>query len=875
MDFYAPLRATIRFICYGHFDAIGERGIFQLARYIGRKLPFPIWLKARVRAFLIRWRFSRGATFSARVNERRVIANRPFVPVRADKMLADRCGLMPNLVSVVLPVYNQINLLEESIESVLAQRYENFELIVINDGSTDGVEALLGRYLDHPKVRCYTQSNQRLPKALSNGFQFARGEFWTWTSADNIMDPGMLELMVAKLQAESDLGMVYADYYAIDDRGALLQDRTWRAHNRPDPASGEIRLPRSTAQLNTVQDNFIGPCFMYRGWVGRCLGDYDPQLGIEDYDYWMRINTFFPLRHLGRDDLLYRYRVHDNTLSAQASEHRILEKVRNLMRYERERDAFYRKAPTMLVDAPGADWLRLVGDGLQAECMPEAGDAARAAITDSLDLLVLGSETAVRHLNMLCGLATPVAILFAPDDQRYLSLQCLLNRPGCVALVASRLTADRIRLVAQCPLLDMESAQSYVAVLAFARNHRFLSITRTGDELKRQLPRQLLQPAGRHVLLQVDNFTQGGLENVVIDLGLSLQEAGFVVSIGNLGHEGDAAHKARDRGLQVVTFQTGITPTAYVDWLRQHHVELVNAHYSLFAVEACRQAGLPFIETIHNAYVWLDPQTVHRYREMDPYISLYICVSKTAAHYADVVLGLDVSKMLVVANGIDVGNIEAASFEDNRRRLRDEWQVGAGDPVFLNVASIMATKAQLPLVKAFSRVARDYPSARLVLLGKGLERPYQLAVEKAVRDLGLADKVIFAGYHREVAEYYHAADAFVLPSYWEGWSLSLGEAMANGLPCVITNVGSAYEFEGHSRVKIVQPPFGDITNLNFQNLGHYVYGEDEGFIASLADAMRTVVRHPRGVIDTDLAASFDRRLAYARYAEIFLGTSVE
>jgi glycosyltransferase involved in cell wall biosynthesis len=80
-------------------------------------------------------------------------------------------------------------LLRDSIESVLRQTYPHFELIINNDGSTDGVNAVLREYAGHPRVRILTQPNQKLPKALSNAFEFARGEFRTWTSADNLMAP--------------------------------------------------------------------------------------------------------------------------------------------------------------------------------------------------------------------------------------------------------------------------------------------------------------------------------------------------------------------------------------------------------------------------------------------------------------------------------------------------------------------------------------------------------------------------------------------------------------------------------------------------------------------------------------------------------------
>ncbi|MDR2334110.1 MAG: glycosyltransferase [Burkholderiaceae bacterium] len=859
-----PLRAAARFAKYGFNYPGGRQALYRTAANIGRKFPFPLWLKARVRAALMPKYPALVAP--VRAAESSSVPTGPAFndkgsPQRHATMRPEHCGLIEGLVSVILPVYNQASLIAESIDSVLAQTYQNFELIIINDGSKDGVEGVLQRYLDHPKVRCYTQANQRLPKALSNGFDFARGEFWTWTSADNIMEPRMLEELVAKLRSDQSIGLVYADYYAIDDRGALLKDATWRAHNRPDPASGAIRLPHSTQTLNTVQDNFIGPCFMYRGWVGQCMGDYDTQLGIEDYDYWMRINAFFPVRHVGSDSLLYRYRVHDNTLSAQAHEHKILDKVQLLMEYEKGRAKFYQSAIDWVADNTGAEWLMAQGVS-PSDITAFTGHSLDGALT------VLGAGTAEQHVAALRNDRQPVAIILGQADTRYHKLRQLLREDHCIALAADRISAERVRLVSRCPLIDLHSASTLQAVRAFAKNLLFTRATRKPEDMQRTAPEVIRSAKTRHVLLQVDSFTQGGMENVVIDLALSLQACGYRVTIGNLGKAGDAAAKATERGLRVASLASEGEDN-YLSWLKDNSVDLVNAHYSVHGAAACRRAGIPFVQTIHNSYVWLDPEQMARYRGADPHTTQYLCVSVTAARYAEVTLGLDIGKMRVVPNGIDPETILADQFAENRAALRATWGVDANTPVFVNVASIMATKAQLPLVKSFAQVVDKYPDARLVLLGTSMEASYHSAVKNAVKELRLQKNVIFAGYERQVARYYHAADVFVLPSYWEGWSLSLGEAMANGLSCVITDVGSAYEFEGRENVEVVSPPFGDLTTLNYQNLGQFVYGDDAGFQERLAHAMLRSAAHLRGAVNRALAESLDRSIAYRMYAEFF------
>jgi glycosyltransferase involved in cell wall biosynthesis len=858
-----PLRGLLRF-ARGEMPTNSSRQlIYQIGRVIGRKFPVSFKVKAKCRTALLKFVYRDQ-------KEKDSILSTPQHAATDQLSLEMRprcCGLEAGLVSVVLPVFNQADLLAASIESVLAQTYTNFELIVINDGSTDDVESVLENYVDNPKVRVYNQPNQKLPKALTNGFTYARGEYWTWTSADNVMEPTMLEVLVQKLELEPMVGMVYADYLAIDDRGEVLKNPNWRHHNRPCPDTGEIRLPRSVTTLNTVQDNFIGPCFVYRGWIGRCLGEYDSQLGVEDYDYWMRINAFFTISHVDKRACLYRYRVHDNTLSANAKEHGILEKARRLMAYEKKRAAFYKESLTYIADTIGFDWLVL--QGVNKRNISNIEDRGSLIDQGAANLIIVGVKSLEVHLEQLRYVENSLIVIFDDGAADYVKLKRL--RPGSsLVLVYDESAASRVRLVSDFPVLDAASAQAHRAVIAFHKNKSFILSTRKKEDRYTLLPEKLTSRKKiSRVLLQVDSFTQGGMENVVIDLAISLEKLGFEVSLAILGKEGVAAAKARDQGLKVTSFGSPPTKADYEDYLRRNKVEIVNAHFSIYGAEICAALDIPFLQTIHNAYVWFEPQTTANYQLADQYTSRYICVSATAARYADVALGLDVRKMAIIPNGIDPNAIDHTRFNDNRMNLRNLWGVGSECPVFLNVASVMAPKAQLPLVNAFSHVLETIPAAYLVLVGSVMEPTYQQEIEKQIDTLDIQNKVVLVGYDEYVAKYYHAADVFVLPSYWEGWSLSLGEAMANGLPSVMTDVGSAYEFYGNERTEIIQAPFGDITQLNYLNLGQYIYGGDPEFEKRIVIAMIKASGKPRLGIDEYLRKKLDREVAYKKYATYF------
>jgi hypothetical protein len=83
---------------------------------------------------------------------------------------------------------------------------------------------------------------------------------------------------------------------------------------------------------------------MYRSWVGKLIGDYDPSMfTMEDYDYWMTINAFFRIEHLGKEDILYFNRVHRDSLTGRKEQLKIVENTDRLMEFEKVRREFYRK----------------------------------------------------------------------------------------------------------------------------------------------------------------------------------------------------------------------------------------------------------------------------------------------------------------------------------------------------------------------------------------------------------------------------------------------------------------------------------------------------------------------------------------------------
>ena len=160
-----------------------------------------------------------------------------------------------HLVSVVLPTLNGSRFIRSSIESCLTQTYEQFELIVVDGGSTDGTLEIVEEISD-PRVKLVIQPGNagRLPGALNVGFDNARGEYYTWTQDDDLYAHDALAVLVAGLENNPEAGMVYAGQVFIDDDGEELRRAN---HFRP---------------ADLTWTNPIGQCFMYRRTVALAVG---------------------------------------------------------------------------------------------------------------------------------------------------------------------------------------------------------------------------------------------------------------------------------------------------------------------------------------------------------------------------------------------------------------------------------------------------------------------------------------------------------------------------------------------------------------------------------------------------------------------------
>lgn len=219
-------------------------------------------------------------------------------------MVDDKQGFISQSakVSVVLPTYNHLEFLPTAIHGILKQTYTDFELIIVNDGSTDGTREYLDNLKD-PRIRVIHQENKRLPEALNTGFRAARGELLTWVSSDNYCAPIFIEALLTALNAFPQAGLACSAYARIDE------------HDRITCISRDQDL--SYHSVLAANPGIVS--FLYRRDCQEKVGMYDPELeGAEDWDMWIRIIEQFQTVYV--PEVLYYYRLHSESMTNKIPE---------------------------------------------------------------------------------------------------------------------------------------------------------------------------------------------------------------------------------------------------------------------------------------------------------------------------------------------------------------------------------------------------------------------------------------------------------------------------------------------------------------------------------------------------------------------------
>jgi glycosyltransferase involved in cell wall biosynthesis len=221
------------------------------------------------------------------------------------------------VVSVVMSVFNGERFLAEAVESILRQDYQEFEFIIIDDGSTDGSIAMLDSYqIVDARIKVYHEKHTGLVGSLNRGCGLARGKYIARMDADDIAHRDRLEKQVAFMEAHQDVAVLGASVEWVNAEGKSLYIST--NPTMDSDIKEDLLLHRRCA--------FWHPTILMRREVFNATGGYRPNvIGAEDYDLWLRAGEKFQLANL--EEVVLQYRIHSNQVSVQ---HRVQQTLSTL-----------------------------------------------------------------------------------------------------------------------------------------------------------------------------------------------------------------------------------------------------------------------------------------------------------------------------------------------------------------------------------------------------------------------------------------------------------------------------------------------------------------------------------------------------------------
>jgi len=216
-------------------------------------------------------------------------------------------------ISVIIPTYNRAAYLPDAIESVLAQSLRDYEIIVIDDGSTDVTRRVLQPWIDAGQIRYIRQENRGVSAARNRGIAAARGGYIAFLDSDDLFAADKLEKQAALLDADPGVGLAHGGFRRVDMDGRLLAERDTSG------LDGNV-YPKMLLDWSVL----IPPsCVMLRAAVLAETGGFDPAMRWgEDIDLWRRVARRY--RFAALPEILTTMRVHAENASGAKADARVI-----------------------------------------------------------------------------------------------------------------------------------------------------------------------------------------------------------------------------------------------------------------------------------------------------------------------------------------------------------------------------------------------------------------------------------------------------------------------------------------------------------------------------------------------------------------------
>lgn len=216
------------------------------------------------------------------------------------------------LVSVICRVYNREEYIEELIVSVLNQTFTDFELLILDDGSTDNTKSVVEKYLSDTRIKYVYQQNIgttkdgfALDKVLNRAIELTTADLVCIGDSDDVFMPSKLERQVKEFESDPDIDVVFSDGYHIDANGNLLPSNFRFVESL---SFNELNLPRTLFKKNIVPN----PTVMMKRKAIEIMGGFETGF-CPDYQFWLKSAPYLTFKYI--DEKLVKYRIHENAMS--------------------------------------------------------------------------------------------------------------------------------------------------------------------------------------------------------------------------------------------------------------------------------------------------------------------------------------------------------------------------------------------------------------------------------------------------------------------------------------------------------------------------------------------------------------------------------
>lgn len=670
-------------------------------------------------------------------------------------------------VSVIIPLYNKAPYVRRALDSVAAQTFADFEVIVVDDGSTDDGPAIARDYGD-PRFRLIQQTNAGPGAARNAGVALAKGELIAFLDADDEWLPEYLEESVYRLeQYGSSTASITSGYIEYPDPAST--EPLWRKRGITD-GMHRVRPDMSPSQVVSMLA-YMSPCTTVvraeaiRKWGGfhedRCVFGEDAQL-------WLKVllneTVAFNLRPLAR---------------------------------------FHREASGLSKNLNG---VRPVEPFLHDSREVEA--ACPAALRD-----LLGSVLAIRAAKTACVLGywghwrEARSLVQKFTGAKNWRLPFHLPAAVCSTPVGSALGASwrATQKVLRSNLSDLEQTGRFNG-----NGHKSKALSELGQHSATVKLVCLVEATNINAVAKnVLEFYRAARDlNAVRDVSpIELS----IVTFDRAGSSEEFVQTARGLGLEVdVIPECGRFDRSVLGALRT----IINRRRpDIVVTHQVKSHFLGRLSGLHRKYPWVAFN--HGYTTTDRKMQLYNRLDRSSLPHADRVVtvcqafareleskGIRGDRISVLHNSIRPGpQADKAEAADLRKHLG----IKTDEKVILAVGRLSKEKAQIDLIRAFGQLRMTCPQlkTKLVIAGDGPERAQ---LEAAASKLAIADQIVFAGQVAEMKAYYAIADVLVNASHSEGSPYVLLEAMAAGVPIVATAVGGVPEMLTDGETGLLVPP---------------------------------------------------------------------